>query len=125
MARGSAEVGSFSAGMAPAEEADRRDQQEAQFNKQFAAVEPVNTIILQTRGGEEAVKEQSRSGEIDGEMEGFPKRAAEAKTEIRSNDNEGQEIERDGATRVFERLAGRVDRVDEVPKAKTWVFVDK
>jgi hypothetical protein len=125
LAGGSAEVGSFSAGMAPAEEADSRDQQEAEFNKQFAAVEPVDGIILQAGCGQEAVEEQSRGGEIDGEMEGFPKVATEAKTEIGSNDNEGQEVERDGATRVFQRLAGRVDRVEEVLKAKAWVFVDK
>lgn len=120
-----AEVGGFSAGMAPAEEADGGDQQEAGFDKQFAAVEPVDGIILQARGGEQAVEEQRGSGEVDAEMEGFPKVAAEAKTEIRSNHNEGQEVEGDGANRVFERLAGRVDRVDEVQKPKTWVFVDQ
>ena len=118
-----AEVGGFSAGMAPAQEADGGDQQEAAFDKQFAAVEPVDGIILQARGGEQAVEQQRGSGEIDAEMEGFPKVAAEAKTEIRSNHNEGQEVERDGANRVFKRLAGRVDRVDEVHKPKTWVFV--
>src|SRR5207244_11750284 len=58
-------------------------------------------------------------------MEGFPKVAAEAKTEIRGNDNEGQEVECDGANRVFQRLAGRVDGVDEVQKAKVRVFVDE
>jgi len=51
--------------------------------------------------------------------------AAEAKTEIRGNDNEGQEVECDGANRVFQRLAGRVDGVDEVQKAKVRVFVDE
>ena len=125
MAGGAAEVSSLSAGMVPAEEPDRGDQQEAEFDKQFAAVEPVDGIILQARGGEEAVKEQRRGGEIDREMKRFPKVTAEAKAEVGSNDNEGQEVERDGANRVFERLAGRVDRVDEVLKAKAWVFVDK
>lgn len=120
-----AEVGGFSAGMAPAQEADGGDQQEAAFDKQFAAVEPVDGIILQARGGEQAVEQQRASGEIDAEMEGFPKEAAEAKTEIRSNHNEGQEVERDGANRVFQRLAGRVRRVDEVHKPKTWVFVEQ
>jgi hypothetical protein len=71
------------------------------------------------------VEEQSGGGEIDAEMEGFPKVAAEAKTEIRGNDNEGQEVECDGANRVFQRLAGRVDGVDEVQKAKVRVFVDE
>src|SRR5215469_9373764 len=46
-----AEVGGFSAGVAQAEQADRCDQEEAGFNKQFAAVEPVDGIILQARGG--------------------------------------------------------------------------
>ena len=125
MAGGSAQIGSFSAGMAPAEEADRRDQQQAEFNKQFAAVEPVDGIILQARGGEQAVEEQSRGGEIDAEMERFPKVAAEAKTEIGSDDHESQEVERDGAARVFKRLSGRVDRVDEVLKAKARVLVQQ
>ena len=125
MAGGSTEVRSFAAGMAPAEEADGGDQQEAAFDKQFAAVEPVDGSILQARGGEQAVEEQGGGGEVDGEMEGLPEVAAEAKTEIRSDDNEGQEVERDGANRVFDRLAGRVDRIDEVPKAKAWVFVEQ
>ena len=96
-----AEVGGFSPGMAPAEEADRGDKHETGFDKQFAAVEPVDGIILQARGGEQAVEEQGGGGEIDAEMEGFPELAAEANTEIRSNDNEGQEVKRDGANRVF------------------------
>src|SRR5436853_7923423 len=58
-------------------------------------------------------------------MEGFPKVAAEAKTEIRGNDNEGQEVECDGANRVFQRLAGGVDGVDEVQKANARVCVDE
>src|SRR5207244_13290199 len=58
-------------------------------------------------------------------MEGFPKVAAEAKTEIRGNDNEGQEVECGGANRVFQKLAGRVDGVDEVQTAKVRVFVDE
>ena len=120
-----AEVGGFSAGMAPAEEADGGDHQEAGFDKQFATVEPVDGIILQARGGKQAVEEQSGSGEIDAEMEGFPKVAAEAKPEIRSNHNEEEEVEGDGANRVFQRLAGRVRRVDEVQKPKTWVFIDQ
>jgi len=71
------------------------------------------------------VEEQSGGGEINAEMKGFPKVAAEAKTEIGSNDNESQEVECDGANRVFERLAGRVDGVDEVGKAKARVLVDE
>ena len=118
-------MGGFSAGMTPAEEADGGDQQQAGFDKQFAAVEPVDGLILHARVGRQAVEEQSGSGEIDAEMEGFPKVAAEANAEIRSNHNEDEEVERDGANRVFQRLAGRVRRVDEVHEPKTWVFVEQ
>lgn len=124
MAGGSAE-GGLSAGMAPAQQADGQDQKEAGFHKQFAAVEPVDRIILQAGSGEQAVKEQRGGGEIDAEMEGFPKVAAQAKAEKGSNDNEGQEVERDGTNRVFQRLAGRVDGVGQVQKTKARIPVDE
>jgi len=71
------------------------------------------------------VEEQRGGGEIDAEMEGFPKAAAEAKPEIGSNDNEGQQVECHGANGVYERLAGRADGAEEVQKAKAWVLVEE
>ena len=71
------------------------------------------------------MEEQRGGGEIDAEMEGFPKAAAEAKPEIGSNDNEGQQVECHGANGVFERLAGRADGAEEVQKAKAWVLVEE
>jgi hypothetical protein len=62
-----AEVGGFSAGMAPAEEADRCDPEEAGFDGPFAAVKPVDGIILEARGAEQALEEQGNGGEIDAE----------------------------------------------------------
>ena len=54
--------------MAPAEEADRNNQDEAAFNKELAAVEPVDRDAFQAWSGKEAVKEKSHRGEIDAEV---------------------------------------------------------
>ena len=66
----------FVAGVADAEEADGRDEEEARFDEEFAAVGQINGLIFQVGIGEEAVPEKSRGGEIDGEVERFPKMAA-------------------------------------------------
>ena len=118
-------MSSFSAGMAPAKKADHRDQQKAELDEELAAVEPVDRIALQGRVGEKTMKEQSGGAEIDAEMERLPQVAAQLKTKVRSNDHEGEEIEGNGANGVFERLAGRVDRVEKVHNAKARVFVQK
>ena len=54
--------------MAPAEEADRNNQDEAAFNKELAAVEPVDGITFQRGVCEKAMKEKSGRCEIDAEM---------------------------------------------------------
>jgi hypothetical protein len=115
----------FSPRITPAEKADRRDEDEAAFNKELAAVEPVDGITLQRGVGEKAMKEKSGGCEIDAEMEGLPQVAAQSKTQVGSYDNECEKVERYGANGVFERLAGRVDRVEKVHEAKARVFVEK
>lgn len=50
---------------------------------------------------------------------------AQLESQIRRNDNEGKEIEGNGADRVFKRLAGRVDGVEKVQDTKVWIFVQK
>jgi len=71
------------------------------------------------------MKEKGRRGEIDAEMKSLPQVAAQPKTEVRSHDHKGEEIEGNGADSVFERLAGRVDRVNEVLHAKARALVQK
>ena len=114
MPSGFAEEGSFSSRVAPADEADYHDQGEAELDKNLAAIEPINWGALQRGIGEKAMKEKSGRREINAEMKRLPKMAAQPKAKIRSDHHEGEEIESDGADRVFEWLAGRVNRVDEV-----------
>src|SRR5262245_31836494 len=118
-------MSSFFARVAPAKQADHRDQYEAEFDKDLAAIEPVDGVTLQGGIGKQAVKENSSSSEIDAEMERLPQMAAEPQPQIRGNHNEGKEIERNSANGVFERLAGRVHRTDEIEQAKPRVFIEK
>src|SRR6266480_37995 len=111
--------------VAPAEEADYDDQDYAELDEQLAAIEPVHSVVFQACVGEEAVKEKSGGSEIDAEVERLPQVAAQPKTQIRSNDHEGEEVESDGADGVFERLAGGIDGIDEIHQAKARVFVQK
>lgn len=108
------EAKGFSAGVAPAKEPDRPNQDKAEFNEELAAIEPIDWIILQSRIREEAVNEKGGGGEIDAEVKGLPKPAAQSKTQIGSNNNESEEIPSDSANGVLQRLAGGVDWVGEV-----------
>lgn len=118
-------MGRLSARVAPAEQTDDRDQGAAKLNKKLAAVEPVDGITLQGGVGEKTMKEKSGGGEIDAEVKRLPEMAAQPKTQVGSHDNECEKAERYGANGVFERLAGRIDRVDEIHQAKPRVFVKK
>jgi hypothetical protein len=118
-------MSSFSAGMAPAKKADHRDQHKAELHKELAAIEPVYGVTLQGWIGEKTMKEESGGCEIDAEMERLPQVPPQPNTEVRSDDHKGEEIEGNGANGVFERLAGRVDRVEQVHNAKARVFVQK
>src|ERR1700682_2360907 len=67
----------------PAEDAECRDDDDAAFDEELSAVEPVDRRILESGVGEEAVPEEGRGGDVDGEVERFPETAAEADAEIR------------------------------------------
>lgn len=118
-------MGYLSARVAPAEQTDDRDQDAAKLHKELAAVEPVDGITFQGGVGEKTMKEKSHGGEIDAEMKRLPQMPAQPETKVRSDDHEGEEIEGNGTNGVFERLAGRVDRVEKVHDAKPRVFVQK
>lgn len=71
------------------------------------------------------MKEHGPGSEINTEVEGLPKVAAQPKTQVRRNDHEGEDVEGNGADGVLNRLAGGVDRVDKVYDAEARVFVQK
>ena len=111
--------------MAPSNKADHQDESEAKLDEKLTSVEPIDRGTLQSRIGKEAMEKQSGGREINAEMERLPQMAAQPKTQIRCNDNESDETKGGSANRIFERLAGRVNRVDEVQQAEARVFVQK
>src|SRR5580658_432196 len=58
----------FAHGVAPAQKAEHNDQQAANFNEDFFAVERVERCVLQIRVGEKAVPEERDRGGVDDEM---------------------------------------------------------
>jgi len=66
----------FFLGVAGAEEGGCQDYDSAGFYEEFAAVEPLDGGAFQVGVGEERVVEEGGSGEVDGEVEGFPGAAA-------------------------------------------------
>src|SRR5689334_6506665 len=116
-------MGGFFARVAPAKQTDHPDQRKARLDEKLAGVKPVDGIALQGGVSEEAMKEKSGRCEVDAEVKRLPHMASQLETQIRSNDNEGEEVEGNGADRVFKRLAGRVDRVEKVQDPKARVFV--
>ena len=69
--------------------------------------------------------EKSRGGEIDGEVEGFPKMATETDACVGSDDYEGEQVKSDGADCVVERLGWRMDGVEEIEDAEARVGVEE
>lgn len=123
MARRLFEGERFFAGVLVAKEHGYEDDGGADFDEEFAAVEPVDGVMLQVGVGEERMVEEGDGAEVDGEVESFPEAAAELDAEIGSDDHEGEDVEGDGANGVFQRLLGRVDGIDDVEDAKFWGFV--
>ena len=115
----------FFAGVAGAEDCGYQDDCGAEFYEEFAAVQPVYGSTLQVGVGEEAVVEEGGGGEIDGEVEGFPCAAAELDAEVGGDDDEGEDVEGDGADGVFEGLLRGMDGVDEIEDAEFWSFVQE
>jgi len=60
-----------------------------------------------------AVPEESGGGDVDGEVERFPDAAAEADAEVGRGDYDGDDVKRDGADGVLERLARGMDGIEE------------
>jgi len=115
----------FFAGIAQAQQADAGDEQQAGFDEKFAAIEPIHGSVFQTGIGEQAVPEKSGGSEINGEVERFPKMAAETEAHVGSDDDEGEQIESDSADGIVERLLGRMHGVDDVQDTEARIFVEK
>src|SRR5262252_661580 len=111
--------------MTPAQKADRRDQDKAEFHEDLAAVEPVDGSALQGGFREQAVEEESGRSDVNAEVESLPKMAAQPKTSVGSDDHEREQVKGNSANRVFERLARGMDRVNEIQESKPRVFVQK
>lgn len=111
--------------MVCADDACYENNDSANFNENFAAVEPVDGMMLEVGVGEEGVPEEGDGPEIDGEVERFPEAAAELNAEIGCEDHEGEDVEGDGADGVFERLLRRMDGIDDIEDAKFWRLVDE
>lgn len=115
----------FFAGVVCAEKDCYENNDSADFDKHFAAIEPVDGMMLEVGVGEEGVPEEGDGAEVDGEVERFPEAAAELNAEIGSEDHEGDDVEGDGADGVFERLLRRMDGIDDIEDAKSWRLVEE
>src|SRR5713226_5222156 len=104
--------------VAPTEHAGQSDDQQADLDEKFSAIEPVNGRILEGGIGEEAVPEKSGGGDVDDEMEGFPESAAEPDAEIGTDNHDNDNIERDCADSVLKRLARGVQGVEKIDDAE-------
>src|SRR5690348_2872809 len=111
--------------MPPPEERQDGDEDEAALDEELAAVEPVDGIAFERRLGEETMKEKRGCREVDAEVERLPETAAHAQAKVGSDDDESQQAERGGADGVFQRLARRMDGIEQVQKTKARLLVEK
>ncbi len=125
LARGLFEGERFLAGVVCADEDGYENDGGADFDENFAAVEPVDGMMLEVGVGEEGVPEEGYGAEVNGEVEGFPEAAADLDAEVGGDDHEGEDVEGDGADGVFERLLRRVDGIDDVENVEFWRIVEE
>ena len=93
-----AEVAGFFARVAPAEEADRRNQGRTELDEEFAAIEPIDRVIFQAGISEQAVPEKRGGGKVNGEMERLPKMAAAKMiAQVGSDNDKCHEVQRESA----------------------------
>ena len=91
-----------------------RHQQRAPLDVHFLRIDEVDRPVLQQRVGERAVHEEDGRRPVRGVMQLLPAMAAEQAAEVRGEHDERDEIERDRAKRVLERLRRRPDRHRDV-----------
>ena len=100
--------------MTEAQERGKEDHSCAGEHEEFAAVEPVDGDMVERRVDEEGMPEKGGRSDVNGKVESFPEMAAEANAGVRSDDDNGENVERDGAESAFKGLLRRVDRIGEV-----------
>jgi hypothetical protein len=75
--------------------------------------------ILQQRIGPDAVEVEHRRGDVRGEVQLLPAVAPEDPPEVRRQDDERHQVERDRPQRVGDRLRRRPDRHDDIEQSKS------
>src|SRR5690242_18381916 len=66
--------------------------------------------------------EEGDSAEVDGIVKSFPDAASQADAQVGSDDENRDNIQADGAKRIFERLLWRTDRNEDIHHAEAWRF---
>ena len=92
------------AGMAQAQQANGGDEEQARFDEELAAIEPIHRGIFQAGISEQAVPEKPGGDKVNGGMERLPKMAAETDAQIGSENDKCDEVQRDSADGVVEGL---------------------
>jgi len=118
-----ADAESFFASVAQAKQADGSDEEQARFDEEFAAIEPIHAGIFQAGIGEKAVPEKGGGCEIDREVEGLPKMAPETDAQVGSDNDKCKQAESDRANGVFKRLGGRIHGINKIEDVEARVFV--
>lgn len=104
----------FFAGAAVAEQAAGEDYGGAALHENFAAIEPIDGSALQVRIGEQRVPEERDGPEVDGIVERFPKMTAKVDPKAGSHHENRDNIQGNGAERVFEWLLRRMHWIEDV-----------
>src|ERR1700730_7107213 len=109
--------------MAQVQQADGGDEGEARFDEEFAAIGPIDGGIFQSGIGEQAVPEKRGGCEINREVEGLPKMAAQTDSRVGSDNDKCEQIESNSADGVVKGLAGGMHGIDWVEDAEARIFV--
>src|SRR5690242_17145398 len=113
------------AGVADAPDGRADDEQEANFDENFAAVEIVHSAAGQIGISENAVSEEADGCGVGEVMEELPEMASELDAVERSDDDNDEEIESGGANGVFEGLKRRPYGKGNVGEAEGGAVVEE
>src|SRR5215469_973011 len=101
------------------------DNQAADLDKHFAAVEIVNRATTKIRVRQNAVDKKTCGGDVSGVMKKLPEVSPKLDAIERSNNNENQKIERNRANRVPQRLQRRPNRKRDIDHAERRLSAQK
>src|SRR2546430_13791701 len=84
--------------MTQAQQANGGDEEQARFDEELAAIEPIHRVIFQAGISEQAVPEKRGGGKVNGEMERLPKMAAAKMiAQVGSDNDKCHEVQRESA----------------------------